>query len=356
MSDNYVPPKDWLGQVKGAAADAKNIHSAANQQRRSVNTIPKILSVKDIQSGKWDADRTLKTTLGGVLREITHEDLKAFKENIKAVKNNFTGGMTAQQIINHSQQIDRDRATKQITMAVPVSASKGTVRFITNAGGETKGVHRHHVTVEFLRYESEASSADTNKRQSANRLRNSPLKIDCDCGRFRFWYSYIASIGGFKLGTQESGFPKIRNSHLKGVGCKHLLRVMQEIKKGGAITVFLAKQMDKGKAHDENKASSRFSQKEAEKLIKNQAKRTTGHEVKAREVREAIRKIADKAPKPVKKIGNTKSSDKKDYMTEFLKLQKLMVVEGGDFTNEDVHFFVQERLGLIMPKNFKPPI
>lgn len=303
MAENYTSPKDWLGQVKGSAADAKKIHDAANQQRRSANNIPKILSVKDIQSGKWDASRTLETTLGGELRAITHGDLKAFKENIRAVKNNFTSGMTAQQIINHSLQIDRDRATKQITMAVPVSASKGAVRFITNAGGETKGVHRHHVTVEFLRYESEASSADTNKRQSANRLRNSPLKIDCDCGRFRFFYSYVASIGGFKLGRQESGFPKIRNSHLKGVGCKHLLRVMQEIKNGGAITIFLAKQMDKGKAHDENKAQSRVSQKSAEKLTKNQARRTTGNEIKAIE---AIRKVAAKAPKPVKIVGATK--------------------------------------------------
>lgn len=328
MAEGYESPKDWLGNVKGSAADAKKVHDAANKQRRAAETIPKILSVKDIQNGKWDADRTLMTTLGGVLREITQEDLKAFKENIKTVKDNFTGGMTAQQIINHSQQIDRERASKQITMATPVSASKGTVRFITNAGGETKGVHRHHVTVEFLRYESEASSADTNKKQAANRLRNSPLKIDCDCGRFRFWYSYIASIGGFKLGTQESGFPKIRNAKLKGVGCKHILRVMQEVRTGGAITMFLAKQMEKGKAHDENKAASFTSQKEAEKITKSQAKRTSDkHAVK---IKAAIEKARKENPKETKKKAPaTKAAKPNKNMTDPHAQMRLMLKQLG---------------------------
>jgi hypothetical protein len=299
----YIPPKDWLGQLSGSAKEARDLIAKDNQIRR--NEVAKILSVKDIQSGKWDADRTLRTTLNGVERDITLEDLKAFKKNISTVQANFSGGMTAQQVIKHSRQIDRERASQQITMAVPVSATKGKVRFITNAGPDSKDL-RHHVTVNFLHFDSQASAANKTSRQSALSLRKLPLKIECDCGRWRFWYKYIATIGGFNAGTPETGFPKIRNPKLGGVACKHLLRVMKEIDSGGAIIGFLTKQMDKGKAHDENKAQSKFSQKEAEKLIKNQAKRTTGHEVKAREVREAIRKVADKTPKPKQQKGNTK--------------------------------------------------
>ena len=299
----YIPPKDWLGQLSGSAKEAKDLIAKDNQIRR--NEVAKILSVKDIQSGKWDADRTLRTTLNGVERDITLEDLKAFKKNISTVQANFSGGMTAQQVIKHSRQIDRERASQQITMAVPVSATKGKVRFITNAGPDSKDL-RHHVTVDFLHFDSQASAANKTSRQSALSLRKLPLKIYCDCKRFRFWYKYIATIGGFNAGTPETGFPKLKNPKLGGVACKHLLRVMKEIDSGGAIIGFLTKQMDKGKAHDENKASSKFSQKEAEKLIKHQAKRTTGHEVKAREVREAIRKVAAKTPKPVKTVGATK--------------------------------------------------
>lgn len=65
----YIPPKDWLGQLSGSAKEAKDLIAKDNQIRR--NEVAKILSVKDIQSGKWDADRTLRTTLNGVERDIT---------------------------------------------------------------------------------------------------------------------------------------------------------------------------------------------------------------------------------------------------------------------------------------------
>lgn len=301
MADSpYIPPKDWLGQLSGSAKEARDLIAKDNQIRR--NETAKILTVKDIQSGKWDANKVLETTLNGIKRDITLEDLKVFKQNIKTVQANFSGGMTAQQVINHSRQIDRERASQQITMAVPVSATKGKIRFITNAGPDSK-VSRHHVTVDFLHFDSQALAANKTSRQAALSIRKLPLKIECDCGRWRFWYKYIATIGSFNAGTSETGFPKIRNPGLSGVACKHLLRVMKEIDSGGAIIGFLTKQMDKSRAHDENKAQSKFSQKEAENLIKNQSKRTTGHEVKAKE---AIRKVADKTPKPKQQKGNTK--------------------------------------------------
>ncbi len=300
MAENYIPPDDWLGNLKDSLKESKSVFKLGNDQRRDKDTIPKILSVSDIQKGKWDTDRILTTTLNGVKRAITTDDLKAFKKNIAIAKNTFTGGMTAQQIINHSLDIDRERAREQITMVVPISANRGVVRFMTNAGGETPNVHRHYVNVEFLHYEIEASSADTTARQAALNLRKKPLKIECDCGRQRFWHSYIASIGGFKFGVQETGFPRIRNPNLNGVACKHLLRVMQEIVSGGAFITFMTKQLEKGKAHDENKAQNKTTQKNAEKIVKNQSLRKN-NDIIIKELKKAVKN----APKPNKTAKGT---------------------------------------------------
>lgn len=316
--NGWQPPKDWLGELAGSAQESKQRIAGANKTRRDAGKAPqsRILSVKDIQKGKWDADRVLRTTLGGVLREITADDLRAFQQNIATTKTRFTGGMTAQQIINNALEIDRTRANEQIRFAVPVSASKGKVRFITNAGPESKDT-RHHVQVEFMDYDREAASADTNARQSALKLKRSPLKIECDCGRWRFWYKYIATIGGFNTGTPETGFPKIRNPHLTGVACKHLLRVMHEIQNGGATIAFLANHIEKGKAHDENKARTKLSQEQADKQVKNLGRRTSEkHTVK---VVEAIIKAAKTTPKPKKKAARTQQAVDYAAMRAMLK-------------------------------------
>lgn len=328
MAENYTPPDDWLGELKGSAEEAKKRIAADNKKRLEAGREPKsrILSVKDIQKGKWDADRILTTTLNGERREITAEDLKAFKQNISTAKDKFSKGISAQQVINHSRAIDRERANQQIKMAVPVSATKGKVKFITNAGGETPNVHRHHVVVEFLDFDKEAASGDTNARQSALRLRKSPLRIECDCGRWRFWYKYIATIGSYNAGTPENGYPKIRNSSLTGIACKHLLRVMHEITNGGSVIAFLANQIEKGKFDDLNRAQSRLSQKKAEEITKKQNKRTSTHELKVKEIAEKIKKAAEKAPKPKKEAPatkrvkpNTKSTDPYAQMRQVLK-------------------------------------
>lgn len=308
MAADYQIPKDWLGKVKGSAAEAKQRIAAANRQRAEAASEPlsRILGVKDIQTGKWDANRVLETTLGGVQRAITRQDLAAFRQNISTVKSNFVAGVTAQQIINLSREIDRKRANDQIKMAVPVSASKGRVRFITNAGGETPGVHRHHVMVEFLDFGKEAAAADTKPRQAALNLRKSPLKIECDCGRWRFWYKYVATIGGYNAGSPETGFPKIRNPGLTGIACKHLLRVMHEITVRGSVLNFIAQQLEKAKGDDLSRARSTTEQAQAETIAKQQNQRRTSHEIKIKQIRDRVITAVKTTQKPKKAAQKSK--------------------------------------------------
>lgn len=303
--------ESWLGSLKGSAGEAKQraAEDAAQRKAEGQRKGSIILNQKDVQTGHWDASKTLFTTIGGQVRPITSDDLAAFKRNMDAAQSQtgrFAKGITAKQVIDWSDQVidaithslngkekkldlkrttDLHKARTQITMAVPVSAVNSTgkqgikVRFITNAGPDSN-VSRHHVMVEFMNYGAEANAGNTTPRKSAMRLRHGPLRIECDCERWRYFFRYLATIGDYNAGRSESGYPKIRNPKLQGIACKHIVRVMSEVKSGAATLSFLTKLMDKAKSSDEAKAALRNKQSEAEKLIKNQAKRTTGHDIK----------------------------------------------------------------------------
>ena len=271
---------DWLGKIHGSAKDAKTRASADAAQRKTAGSDPKsvILNANDVQ-GEYDAYRALKTTIGGDLVNITIDHLKAFQHNIRTVKNNFKAGIRARQVIDLSRKEDVQRSNEQIRMAVPVTAAKepgagggAIVRFMTNSGGSDPKVTRHHVLVNFIDYSKIVSSgAHGDARKSADKLRKQPLKIECTCGRWRFWFRYIATIGGFNAGRDETGFPKIRNPGLSGVACKHILRVMHEVESSPSVLAFLERLIKKAREKDDNQVNIRNSQKDAEAQAKEQA-------------------------------------------------------------------------------------
>lgn len=263
-----VPPS--IGRLHGTATEATKRFSADAAQRRAAAESPAsiILNVKDVQ-GEYDGGRLLETTLGGVKRAITADDLAAFRRNVVTVQKSFKGGIRARKVLDMSLPIDRERAGKQIHHAVPVSAKNGVIRFVTNAGPDSKDT-RHHVNVEFLSFGAAASAGRGDAKKMANWLRKEPLKFDCSCGRHQFWFRYIATIGGFNAGRPETGFPKIRNPDLHGVACKHVLRVMAEVESSGAVLGFLTKLLDKARSADDAKASHKTTQAEAEGMAKKQ--------------------------------------------------------------------------------------
>jgi hypothetical protein len=304
----------WLGKLQGSASEARQraAEDAAQRKAEGQRQGSIILSQKDILTGQWDTHKLLFTTIGGQLRPITADDLSAFRRNIQTAQGRFKKGITAKQVIDFSLGADRKRATEEIRMAVPAMSSNGKVRFITNAGPDSD-VTRHHVTVDFLNYGAEAASGLTDPRKSAMRLRKGPLAIECDCGRWRFWYRYIATIGGFNAGRAETGFPKIRNPKLSGIACKHILRVMAEVDNGAASLNFLTQLMDKAKSSDEAKAAVRLKQDAAEKTIKNQAQRTTGNNIKTSEQKrnERMAKAAANAAKQAKPMTRTPAATRR---------------------------------------------
>lgn len=324
---------DFLGKIKGHIGEARSRAKTDAQERLEAEKSPKsvILTKREVQ-GEWDANRVLFTTLGGVpARPITTNDLAAFRHNMRLAQNNFNGdGITARQVIDLAAsrpmtpgigvtETDIDRAKKQITMAVPVSAMNGEVRFITNAGPDSD-VHRHHVLVRFNAFTQAANKLLSSKasdlktpKQAANWLRKQKLAIECDCGRWRYWFRYIATIGNFNAGRKELGYPKIRNPNLKGVACKHIIRVMAEVESSGVVWNFLTKHLEKVLLSQDNTARHQTKQKEADEAAKKQKGRA--RDIKTSEQRAQERQRAREREALHKKIKETARTKKKPAAT-----------------------------------------
>ena len=82
------------------------------------------------------------------------------------------------------------------------------------------------------------------------------INFDCDCGRHRYWYRYLATVGKYNFGIDENRYPSTRNPKLTGVACKHALRVMKHLmsphmiaKVKGYATDDIAKASNKVKPH-----------------------------------------------------------------------------------------------------------
>lgn len=342
MADNNT---DWLGKIRGHVSEANARFKQDAEERKAAEKAPNsiILTEDQIRNRDWDAASTLMTTLGGKVRPITPQDLAAFQHNMRLVTQQWqrqygkkpTGGITARQVINIASgrplgyadatayKSDLDKAKREITSAIPVSARSDQngcyVRFLTNAGKDSK-VSRHTVVVQLMDYQNAVSSvmATSGKdkktpMQAANKMRKGLLKFDCDCERHRYFFRYLATIGDFAAGRQERGFPKIRNPNLRGVACKHVLRVMAELESSNSALNFLTKFLEKTK---DRQAKLTIKQQDAEKMVQNKTPtriRTSAERAEAarkERERKAARRAATKpVPKPQKKAVATRKPD-----------------------------------------------
>jgi hypothetical protein len=222
----------------GITSGKREAEQAAQHDLDRRQAAATILNPNEV-SGEYDAGRLLQTSMGGHIRPLTHADLRAFQNNVARLKKKFTGGITAQSVIDMALPVDKERANKEIRMAVPANVRGGRVHFITNAGPDSD-VARHHVHVNFLDFDAAVGASPNDRSKIGKMVSGGKLAFDCDCGRHTFWYRYIATIGRYNSGRAETGFPKIRNPKLQGVACKHTLRVMHVILKDRAVQLKIA--------------------------------------------------------------------------------------------------------------------
>lgn len=174
-------------------------------------------------SGKVSPAKVLMTTIDGQTRPITSDDLRRFRARIDEVGKNLRAGITPREALAMSRPIDVKRARDEIKSAVPVLMRGGVLRLATDSGPASK-VARHIFEVEFPSFNVAVARPSTAQQAAAWLLADTPIRFNCDCQAHTFWLRYLASIGGWAYGRQETGFPKIRNPQLAGCLCKHGVR------------------------------------------------------------------------------------------------------------------------------------
>lgn len=101
--------------------------------------------------------------------------------------------------------------------------------FRVTASGETPGAPPYYkVRVRLEDFKTELRRAKNGDYiTSAKRAASGSVSFDCNCGRYIYWYHYLATIGNFDVAPPgENVFPKIRNRGLKGICCKHILKTL----------------------------------------------------------------------------------------------------------------------------------
>ena len=175
----------------------------------------------------------------------TPADLKRFvKFRTKAQKEFSAGqaGVPVPKLISASLAIDIKRANQEIKSAVLYRISTSVLHFRTNAGPRSKYTH-HQVRVRLDSWSHEMLGGKAYK-DAVKAVVNGRVSLDCDCGRWQYWYRYLATIGEFALTPLEKDFPKIRNPQLVGCCCKHILRCLHNLRTPG-IQSILVKEMER---------------------------------------------------------------------------------------------------------------
>lgn len=264
------PPKF---DISGAKRELKE-RREFDQHRR--DNAKNILRPEQVQGKDWRSAKVLTTTLGvadGTMRRITKQDLIEFNKNIARLESRVEKGITANEVIRLSMPEDKKRSKEQINFAVPVSMKYGDVRFLTNAGPDSK-VTRHSVHIVLADYDH--GLAKGTPLQAAKEIAKGNLLFDCDCDHHTFVFRYITTIMKANAGRPEHGFPKLRNPQLEGIACKHVLRVMVELNSSIFIWKKLAKAIEADRANNASKELLRrqktvsLTQREASELAAKQ--------------------------------------------------------------------------------------
>lgn len=201
--------------------------------------------------------------------QLTRQDLQRFQRKVQDLQQDLTankivGGITPSAIISRSRAIDIRRAEQEIHTVQAVKFDKnGVMTFRTNASKKHGATH-HVVQVQFLNFQA-ALNAGKLTNAFLDEYLKSAVKFDCDCGRHRYWYRYVATVGGFAHGKPETAFPKIRNPELTGLACKHVVRVMHTLARNPAKLRQAAKLHITRFRQNPNQVAKTLTKKQADK-------------------------------------------------------------------------------------------
>lgn len=220
----------------------------------------------------------------------TLDDLKSFEANRDKLKTKYnpkTAGITYNQLIAHSLAIDVKRANNKvddgsgITSAV-FNGMKHNMAMISVTASQIS-VHQHHrVRIRLEEWDEATDQISEDKAKAKKVLKNlcaGRVSVDCDCGRWQYWYRYIGTAGNFAVTPpKEYAYPKLRNPRLQGVACKHIIHALTRLQ-AGSWQVAVAKRLEMdinrvGFGDDKKRTTHYFSEKEIRKLMRNRKSQT----------------------------------------------------------------------------------
>ena len=230
--------------------DFKEFEKAFNQVKRAnreervdaVGILTPGLLDKHLQSGQ---DLVLAYGRKGKTVKYSLADLKSFSiklEKSKKRNQKKINGIPLFQLEKVSWREDKVRMQTQIKNATLYRIFRDILHFQVTASGESK--ERYHQVKVRLEEWTDNITDPGPWRSKARNAAVGRLSFDCSCGRHQYWFRYLATIGNFALTPKEHGFPKIRNPKLRGCCCKHVLKVLQQLK-SPSVHNLLAKEMER---------------------------------------------------------------------------------------------------------------
>ncbi|HFF9481077.1 TPA: phage tail protein [Serratia marcescens] len=218
------------------------------------------------------------------------DDLKGFEASRDATKKKFTNtqpGITYAQLVAHSQSIDVKRANNNVDDGSGISSAsfiglKHNVAQIRVTASNRSLDSSHLVQLRFEEWEDALENV-TNDRAALMRLVRKLVvgrtSINCDCGRYMYWYRYIATAGNFTIAPpKEYVFPKIKNPNLRGVACKHIIHAFTRMQGAGWQARIIESLLRASKGHhfgdDRKKTHEYFSESDIKHLNRNRKGKT----------------------------------------------------------------------------------
>ncbi len=227
-------------QFEKAYAQVKRENRAERQG--AVGTLTPQLLQRHLKSGQ---DLVLDYGRDGKVVKLTPLELKSFANQIKRAQGKSKPelpGVPLLHLIRASAQKDKVRMNQQIRNATLYKFNKNILSFRVSASPGSDRTH-HQVKVRLEEW-FEHLTGETAWPTVTQRVCDGRVSFDCSCGRHQFWYRYLATIGGFALSPKEKDFPKIRNPRLRGCCCKHMLKVIQQLK-SPSVRMLISKELER---------------------------------------------------------------------------------------------------------------
>lgn len=217
--------------------------------------------------------------------EFTLEELKRFDETRKKFKKRAGGlpGVTYLELVARSAESRIDRASNRSNDRRGVSRGQ-LVSLRTNIAeirvkASQRSVHQdHRVKVRFEQWEefmADASGKPKGYEKAVKKACAGRVSFDCSCGDHQYRYRYMATLGNYALAPpKEWAFPKIRNPHLTGLACKHVLlsmRMMQSPVWQKRLSLEMEKQANLAGYGDDRRRKAVFDGDDEAALSKNRS-------------------------------------------------------------------------------------